>query len=62
MIANAYERADDPTSRKLADRLAEPWAGVLRLTLADALAGDAEALRWLEVCAPDRLTPPLSYL
>lgn len=55
MIADAYQRAADPTSRKLADRLAEPWRGVLRLTLVEALQGDAEALRWLEVCAPDRL-------
>jgi len=55
MIADAYGRADDPTGRKLADRLAEPWRGVLRLTLAEAGQGDAEALRWLEVCAPDRI-------
>ena len=55
MIADAYQRAADPTSRKLADRLAEPWRGVLRLTLAEAGHGDAEALRWLQVCAPDRV-------
>ena len=55
MIADAYGRADDPTGRKLADRLAEPWRGVLRLTLAEAEAGDPEALHWLEVCAPDRI-------
>lgn len=55
MIADAYQRAADPTGRKLADRLAEPWAGVLRLSLAEAEQGDAEALRWLEVCAPDRV-------
>lgn len=55
MIADAYQRAADPTSRKLADRLAEPWRGVLRLTLAEAGHGDAEALKWLQVCAPDRV-------
>lgn len=55
MLADAYGRADDPTSRKLADRLAEPWRGVLRLTLAEAEHGDAEALAWLTVCAPDRV-------
>ena len=55
MIADAYQRADDPTSRKLADRLAEPWRGVLRLTLGEAEQGDAEALRWLQVCAPDMI-------
>ena len=55
MIAAASQRADDPTSRKLAYRLAEPWSGVLRMTLADAEQGDEQALRWLQVCAPDRL-------
>lgn len=35
MIADAYQRAADPTSRKLADRLAEPWRGVRRETLAE---------------------------
>ena len=55
MIADAYQRAADPTGRKLADRLAEPWRGVLRMTLAEAEAGDPEALHWLEVCAPDRV-------
>ena len=61
MLADAYRHADDPTSRHLADRLADPWAGVLAVTVQEAQAvtvqeaqaGDAEALAALCVLAPD---------
>ena len=53
MIADAYRRATDPTSRKLADRLAEPWTGVLIATIEEAQAGDAAALEALLILAPD---------
>jgi hypothetical protein len=44
MLADAYRHADDPTSRHLADRLAEPWRGVLAATVREAQAGDDDAL------------------
>ena len=53
MLADAYRHADDPTSRHLADRLAEPWRGVLAVTVREAQVGDAEALAALCVLAPD---------
>jgi hypothetical protein len=55
MLADAYCHADDPTSRHLADRLAEPWAGVLAVTVREAQAGDDEALAALCVLAPDMI-------
>lgn len=56
MIADAYQRAADPTSRTLADRLAAPWAGVLAATVREAQAGDDDALAALLVLAPDMMT------
>lgn len=57
MLADAYRRAENHTSRTLADKLARHWridpTSVLATTMRDAQAGDAEALTWLEVCAPD---------
>ena len=53
MLADAYRHADDPTSRRLADRLADPWAGVLAVTVREAQAGDDDALAALCVLAPD---------
>ncbi len=58
MLADAYRRAENRTSRTLADKLARQWridpTSVLATTMRDAQAGDAEALAWLEVCAPDK--------
>lgn len=51
MLAAAYRHAGDPTSRHLAD----PWAGVLAVTVQEAQAGDAEALAALCVLAPDMI-------
>ena len=56
LLADAYRHVDDPTSRHLADRLAEPWAGVLAVTVREAQAGDAEALAALCVLAPDMIS------
>jgi len=57
MLADAYRRAENRTSRTLADKLARHWridpTSVLATTMREAQAGDAEALAWLEVCAPD---------
>lgn len=59
MLADAYRRAANRTSRTMADRLARHWridpTTVLAVALQDAAAGDTEARAWLEVCAPDRL-------
>lgn len=65
MLIDAYRRARNETSRKLADRLAAHWHfdpnTVMTATLADARAGDAEALEWLRVCAPDLLQHEPDY-
>ncbi len=58
MLADAYRRAANRTSRTLADRLARQWQfdpnQVMAATLREAEAGDAEAMAWLRVCAPDK--------
>lgn len=58
MLADAYRRAKNRTSRTLADRLARQWQfdpnQVMAATLREAEAGDAEAMAWLRVCAPDK--------
>ncbi len=56
MLADAYRHADDPTSRHLADRLAEPWRGVLAATVREAQAGDDDAIAALCVLAPDMIS------
>ena len=58
MLADAYRRAKNRTSRTLADKLARQWQfdpnQVMAATLKEASAGNAEALAWLRVCAPDK--------
>ena len=58
MLADAYRRAKNRTSRTLADKLARQWRfdpnQVMAATLKEAAAGNAEALAWLRVCAPDK--------
>jgi hypothetical protein len=56
MLADAYRHADDPTGRHLADRLGEPWRGVLAATVREAQAGDDDALAALLVLAPDMIS------
>jgi hypothetical protein len=56
MLADAYRHADDLTSRHLADRLGEPWRGVLAATVREAQAGDDAALAALRVLAPDLIS------
>lgn len=54
MLADAYRRAKNRTSRTLARQWQFDPNQVMAATLMEAAAGDAEALAWLRVCAPDK--------
>jgi hypothetical protein len=54
--------AATPEARAIADRLCNAWLGcgcdglsIVNQAIAEAVAGDVEAQRWLQICAPDQL-------